>query len=862
MQNLLAGGFDGPIMPVNPRHKSVAGVLAWSDVKDLPIAPDLGVICTPPETVPGIVADLGKRGTRAAIVITAGFAEHGEAGKLLQRQICEAARPHLLRIVGPNCLGIISTTAGLNASFAPGNAGSGGIAFIAQSGAMVAAVLDWANSHSIGFSHLVSLGDMADADFGDMLDYLATDPATQAILLYIEAITFPRKFLSAARAASRLKPVIAIKAGRHEEAARAVASHTGAMAGSDAVYDAVLERAGILRVNGLDELFNAVETLGYPLKCASDHVVILTNGGGAGVLAADAVIDYGGKLTQLSPATLSRLDSVLPPTWSHGNPVDIIGDATAQRYADALDIILSTPETNAILVINCPTAIASSTDAAEAVVKTARGKPQPVLTNWLGGRRAEPARAIFAAAGLPSYDTPAEAARGFMHIVERHSRHRTIMEVPAAKEPEFTADEAMARSIIKTAAERNESWLSPKNVQRVLQCYGIPVVRSRFAATPELAGDATGELGVPVALKIVSPQIQHKSDVGGVALNLETPGAVVAEARAMQTRVAAAAPRASITGFVVEEMVRREKAHELIAGLTVDHQFGPVILFGQGGTATEIIADRAIALPPLNLPLARELMSRTRVFRQLQRYRDQPAAAMDDIARVLVRLSQLACDIDEITDVDLNPLIADSDRVLAVDARIRISSPVILPRGNRLIIRPYPKELESTGTISSLGPVCIRPIKPEDAPLLTRLVGDLTPDDSRMRFFTPIRTLDPEALARFTQIDYDREMALVMFRGESPELLLAVARLASDPDNIRAEFAIVVKSELHRRGIGRMLMTRLIEYARNRGLSQLIGDVLVDNHAMLSLCTQLGFSISAAGANVRRVTLDLKQPTH
>lgn len=856
MQNLLSGGFDGPIIPVNPTHKSVAGVLCFPDVGSLPFAPDLAVVCTPPPTVPGLVSELGARGTKAVIIITAGF-EAGDASNDLKHQICDAARPHLLRIIGPNCLGVISTPAALNASFAPGNALKGGIAFVAQSGAMVATVLDWASSRDIGFSHLVSLGDMADADFGDMLDYLAVDPATQSILLYIEAITAPRKFLSAARAASRLKPVIAIKAGRHEAGAKAAASHTGAMAGSDEVYDAVLHRAGILRVRGLEELFDAVETLAYPVSCPSADVVVLTNGGGAGVLAADAIVDCGGQLTQLSPETLKRLDGVLPASWSRSNPVDIIGDATAKRYSDALEILLASPETHAVLTINCPTAIASGTEAARAIVAAVKGKTQPVLANWLGGRKAETARAIFASAGLPTYDTPAEAARGFMHVVERHRRKRTVMEVPAASGPEFTPDDARARAVIAAAAQNAETWLPPTSVKEILGCYGIPMARNCFAATPEQAATAAKDLGTAVALKIVSPDIQHKSDIGGVILGLENSNAVLLAARAMLARIKDAAPRARISGFAVQEMVRRPTGFELIAGIASDPQFGPVILFGQGGTATEIIADKAIALPPLNLLLAQQLMARTRIFRLLQGYRNQPPAALDEIARVLVRLSQLACDLDAVTDLDLNPLIADGSGVVVLDARLRNDPTAKQPHASRLVIRPYPGELESTGIMPSLGKIRIRPIKPEDAPLLAQLICDLAPEDARMRFFTPVRSLDPVALARFTQIDYDREMAFVMFNGDTSQLL-AVSRLASDSDNFRAEFAIVVRSEFHRRGIGRVMMKRLIDYARDRGLSELVGDILAENHPMLALCAELGFRFSQESAGVQRATLILQ----
>ena len=858
MENLLAGGFAGPIVPVNPKHQAVAGVLAYPDLASVPFVPDLGVICTPPQTVPALIAQLAARGTKGAVVITAGFGELGnDAGKKLQEAMRDAAKPQLLRIVGPNCLGIVSTGIGLNASFAPENAIKGGIAFVAQSGAIVTTVLDWANSRGIGFSHLVSLGDMADVDFGDMLDYLANDSGTSAILLYIEAVTAPRKFLSAARAAARLKPVIAIKAGRHEAAARAAASHTGAMAGTDAVYDAAFRRAGILRVLDLEELFDAVATLAYSPSFSRDDLIILTNGGGAGVLATDALLDHGGRLTEVSPETVQRLDAVLPRTWPRGNPVDIIGDAPPSRYAAALDILLEAPETNAVLVINCPTAIASSVEAAKAVVATSHARARPVLTNWLGAQSAAAARALFSEAGIPSYDTPTDAARGFMHLVEYRKGQRIIVEVPASSPIEFSPDEATAREIVAAALARGEVWLNAEDVRRLLECYRISSPRSAMAANPAEAARIAQEFAAPVAVKIASPDISHKSDAGGVVLDLENGQAVRAAAEAMLARIAKAVPGARLTGFLVQEMIRRPHAFELIAGMSVDRQFGPVMLFGQGGTAAEIIADRALALPPLNLRLAHELIGRTRIARLLQGYRDSPPADLDAIALTLVKLSQLICDLDGVVEADLNPLLADADGVVALDARFRIERPAGSPDpGLRLAIRPYPKELERDETLAGNGELKLRPIRPEDAPLLAQLVEDLTPEDARLRFFTPLRGLDRSALARFTQIDYDREMAFVLFRNEAPDSLLAVARLAADPDNIRAEFAIVVRSDSQRRGLGRLMMTRLIRYAWTRGLSELWGDILAENRAMLELCAELGFAVSPANsAGVLRATL-------
>ena len=845
-------------MPVNPKHRAVGGVLTYPDVKSLPVTPDLAVICTPPATVPGLIAELGARGTRGAVVITAGFRELGSAeGKALEQAMLEAAKPHLLRIVGPNCVGIISPPIGLNASFAHMSARQGNVAFVAQSGAMVVTILDWAASRGLGFSHLVSLGDMTDVDFGDMLDFLANDPNTGAILLYIEAVTNAHKFMSAARAASRVKPVIAIKAGRHAAAARAATSHTGALAGVDAVYDAAFRRAGILRVQALDELFDAVETLATPLAISGDRLAILTNGGGVGVLATDALLDGGGRLAELSPETIARLDKVLPRTWSRNNPVDIIGDAPGQRYADALTPLLEAPEVDAVLVLNCPTAVASGVEAAQSVVAAASRRI--ILTTWLGSGAAVEARRLFSQAAIPTYETPDEAIRGFMHLVRYRRSQETLLQVPPSSAPEVTPDVAQARQIIEAATAAGRTWLAEPEVRQVLSCYGIPVAKSALAATPAEAAAQAKEIGGPVALKIFSRDITHKSDVGGVVLDLD-PEDVAASAEAMRARVAKAAPEARLDGFTVQQMIRRPDAYELIVGMAVDVQFGPFLLFGHGGTAVEVIADKALALPPLNVALAHELMAGTRVFRQLKGYRDRPPAALDAIALTLVQVSQMISDLDAILELDINPLLADAAGVIAVDARIRVGriSGVGRP-GGRLAISPYPRELERKLAVAGLGEALIRPIRPEDASALVRLFNRLSREDVRMRFFAPIHELSPRQLLRFTQIDYDREMALVLEipDGKTGAEIVSVVRLSADPDNRQAEFAALVRSDMQGKGVGRLMMARLIEYARRRGLGEMFGDVLEDNRRMRTLCQSLGFEVTAQGPGVVRATLKL-----
>jgi acetyltransferase len=849
--NLRLAGFNGPILPVNPHEISVAGALAYKDVASLPLTPDLAVICTPPETIPGLIAELGARGTKAAVVITAGFKEGGNAhGAALEQAMLDAAKPYVLRIVGPNCLGIVSTPAAVNASFAQVMPAKGNVAFVAQSGAMVTTVLDWANGRGIGFSHLVSLGDMSDVDFGDMLDYLATDPATGAILLYIEAVTQARKFMSAARAAARLKPVIAIKAGRSSAAAKAASSHTGALAGMDAVYDAAFERAGILRVNDLDEVFDAVETLSFKPDIRGGRLTIVTNGGGVGVLATDSLIAQGGTLASLSDGTIAKLSQVLPPTWSHGNPVDIIGDAGPKRYADTLAILGAAKEQDAILVLNCPTAVASGIDAAEAVAAAAPTIKTPILTNWLGAGSAQAARAAFAAAKLPTYDTPEKATRGFMHLVRYAQGQATLMEVPPAIPKDAMPDRATARTVL---AKAPDGWLDAPGVQALLEAYRIPIVKTVLARDANEAAKAAAQIKGPVALKIFSPDITHKSDVGGVVLDVSGPEAVREAAAQMTERVTKLAPGAHLAGFLVQQMIEKPAAHELILGMAVDSTFGPFLLFGQGGTAVEVIADKTLGLPPLNLKLAREMIERTRVWRQLKGYRDQPAAKLDDVALTLVKLSQLVCDCPEIAELDINPLLADETGVIALDARVKIARPAV----DRMAIRPYPEELVKSETIADAGTFQIRPVRPEDAPAFDRFFVRLDPEDVRMRFFASLKELPQSLLARLTQIDYDREMAFVLWDKDGE--LAGVARIAADPDNLKAEFAILVRSDLKGHGVGTWMMRQLGEYARARGIGELWGDMLPENSVMLTLCRERGCVIAASPSDphLMRATLKL-----
>lgn len=839
-RNLKAAGFKGRLYPVNPSHAEIDGVKVYPDVASLPETPELAVLVTPAATVPGLIAALARRGAKAAIVISAGFG--GPDGKALKQQMLEAARPGLLRILGPNCLGMMAPPSGLNAGFAHIAPRSGQIAFLSQSGAILTSVIDWAAPRGIGFSQLVSLGEMVDVDFGDMLDFLADDPATKAILVYMEAVTGARKFMSAARRAARAKPVIVIKAGRHAEAAKAVASHTGALAGADAVYDAAFRRAGMLRVTELEELFDAAETLSMAALPQGDRLAILTNGGGMGILATDMLIETGGRLAEIEPGTLARLNAVLPAAWSHGNPVDIIGDAPPERYAKAIEALLEDRSNDAILVLNCPTAVADAGASARAVVAALAKSRHCVLTSWIGEQTAAEARRTFRDAGIPTYETPESAVTAFDHIVRYRRNQELLTETPPSMPTSFAVDRTAVQEVIQTALGECREMLTGPESQRILDAYDIPTIRSIVAATPAEAGRAAAKIAGPVAVKILSPDISHKSDIGGVMLGLEGEAAVEGAAAAILDRARTQRPQARVLGVTIEPMVRRPGAIELILGMSEDAQFGPILLFGQGGTAVERIGDRALALPPLNLKLAMDQIASTRIYQLLKGYRDRPAADLEAIALTMTKLSQLVVDVPEIVELDINPLLADAQGVIAVDARVKVQ-PAKQAGAARLAIRPYPRELEGAAVASDGASFALRPIRPEDAPELMAFISRLSPPAMRLRFFASMRELSSRDAARLTQIDYDREMAIVLTElGEAGKVpIFGVVRLVADPDNERGEYAIVVQDDLTGRGLGTLLMNRIISYARGRGLREIFGHVLSENGSMLRICRDLGF---------------------
>ncbi|NIA53004.1 bifunctional acetate--CoA ligase family protein/GNAT family N-acetyltransferase [Massilia sp. TW-1] len=855
LANVAGGGFSGPVWPVNPKYGALGGLPVFRDVADLPRAPGLAVICTPAATVPDIIATLGERGCKAAVVLSAGLDAQAPGGGTLRQAMLDAARPHLLRILGPNCVGLLVPGRGLNASFAPVAALPGRLAFVAQSGALVTAVLDWARTRRIGFSCFVSLGDGSDVDFGDLLDYLAGDPGTDAILLYAESVRQARKFMSAARGAARAKPTVIVKAGRVAEAAHAAFSHTGALAGSDIVYDAALRRAGMLRVYSTGELFDAVAILAQARRPAGPRLAILTNGGGPGVMATDALVAGGGTLAQLAPATLAHLSDHLPATWSHGNPVDVIGDAPVERYVMALRALLDEPGADAALLIHAPTAIVPSADIARALLPLLRAAERPVLCCWLGGASVAQARGLCLDAGVPVFDTPEEAVRGFLQLVDYARNQKTLMQVPQAGAL-AAPDRAAARARVAGLLEAGTTAVGEADAKAILAAYGIPVVRTETARDLDGALAAACRIGYPVALKILSPDIVHKTDVGGVVLDLADAAALAQAQDAMRARVRAALPHARVAGFTVQAMARRPRAHELIVGIATDPVFGPVVLFGQGGVAVEVTADQAVALPPLNRVLAADLVGRTRAARLLAGFRDHPRADVDALCDVLVRVGQLAADVPELAELDINPLLADASGVVALDARMRLAP---APAGQdplaRLAILPYPDDLERR-VDSVLGPLLVRPIRPEDAPAHEAFFAALSPQDIHFRMFGTVRALSPAQLARFTQIDYAREMAFIATRPgpDGTAETLGVVRVAIDPDGIVGEFAIIVRSDLHGRGLGRLLMGRLLDYCRARHLERVVGVALADNVGMHQLARACGFQLlPAVDGNVEMV---------
>jgi acetyltransferase len=850
--NIHEAKFKGEFGLVNPRYAEIDGVAAVGSLDKLPFVPELVVITAPATAVAGLVDEAGKLGGAGALIISSGLG-HG-AGSLADAAE-RAAKKYGMRLIGPNCLGIMMPGVTLNASFAARMPGQGHLALVSQSGAIAAGMVEWAAQRGVGFSGIVSIGDQLDVDVADLLDYFALDTKTRAILLYIEAIKDARKFMSAARSAARIKPVVVVKSGRMARGAKAAATHTGALAGSDAVYDAAFRRAGVLRVSDLRELFDCAETLGRVESFPGRRLAILTNGGGIGVLAIDRLVELGGVPADITPATREKLGAVLPPTWSGSNPVDIVGDADPARYAAALEVLLADASNDAILVMNVQTAIAPAGDIAATVVagvnkyrQDRRGSAKPVLAVWVGAD--QKIIDVLSGAGIPNYPTEDDAVRGFMHLVKHREVVTALAQVPPAMPTEFTPDIDAARQIVAAALGDDRKWLEPVEVKRLLESYGIATVPTFAAADADQAVAHASVLfaqGATVVLKIMSRDIVHKSDVGGVVLNLTNADAVRAATAEILGRAKALRPEARIAGVIVQAMLVRPKARELIVGVADDPTFGTVIVFGRGGTAVEIMNDKALALPPLDLQLARGLIERTRVSRLLRAYRDVPAVKPDAVPMVLVKLAQMAADIPDIRELDINPLLADETGVLAVDARIAVGSVARKFGGaspGNFAVRPYPSQWQRHIEVNDGWRVFVRPILPEDEPRIYDLLRHVTSQDLRLRFFAPIKEFTHQFIARLTQLDYARAMAFVAF-DEATNEMVGVVRIHSDSIYETGEYAILLRSDLKGRGLGWALMQLMIEYAKTEGLKAISGDVLQDNTMMLKMCQEIGFEVKS-----------------
>ena len=838
LENVIAAGFAGSIHAVNPRRVERDGVDWVPAVSDLPFAPDLAVVMTPAATVPSVIADLGRIGTRCAVVISAGITEANG----LRQKMLDAAKPHLLRVVGPNCLGIMAPHALLDATFARSPAKPGRMALISQSGALVTAILDWAQVRGIGFSGIVSAGDMADVDLGDLVDLFALDPTTDAILLYVEGVTNAAKFLSAARAAARIKPVIAIKAGRSPAAAAATLSHTGALAGSYEVYRAAFDRAGIVTVDTLTELFDAAEIICTCRAPRGDRLGIVTNGGGAGILAVDALGETNATLATLSPATLSTLDAHLPAGWSKGNPVDVIGDAGPDRYRTAVRQVLEDISVDALLVMNCPTGKAEAVDIATAItnqVRLARAAhiDKPVLACWLGDANAQSVRAIMAEARIPIYTTPDDAVRGLGYLLAAQRARQALTDGPAATR-DVAFDLATARRIIAAVRADKRTVMSEIEAKALLAAFHVPTVPTRHAATADAIEQACAGLRPPFAVKIVSPDLSHKSDAGGVALDLPDGAAASAAARAMALRIGREHPDARLAGYAVEEMVSRPHARELIVGIATDPTFGPLVVVGAGGTGVEIIADKAIDLAPIDDAQAQALIARTRIAKLLAGYRNEPAADIDAVAGVLGALSAICVALPDILELDINPLLVDPAGVIALDARVRITPEPA--RESRLAIRPAPMQWSADLVTREGVRIFVRPVSADDEALLAAFFTHVSPEDLRFRFMTGIRQVGKDQLSAMTRVDYRRTITFLAF-DETRETLLATAMLASDPDRTRAEVALATRADAKGHGVSWTLLDHVIRYARSEGIPTVEAVECADHDVALRMEAEMGF---------------------
>ncbi len=824
-KNLLTSGFKGRIYAINPKRDQVQGQKAFSSLDEIEEKVDLAVVATPAQSIPGIVEACGEHGVKMMLILSAGFRETGAEGRQLEDRVTELVRRYGIRLMGPNCLGIIRPDKGLNITFGNNNARPGSLAFVSQSGAICTAILDWAEQNDIGFSAVVSTGIAADLDFGDYLDFLVSDPATKAILLYIEGINNARRFMSSLRAAARVKPVIALKVGRHAAGAEASMSHTGALVGSDDTFAAALSRSGVLRVETVSQLFSAARALSsthYTGK--SERLVIITNGGGPGVMAADRATDHNIELSSLSEETVTALNGVLPAVWSHANPVDIIGDAPPERYQQAVDICLEDPGVDGAIVILTPQAMTRPTEVAEAVIGCAKKSKKPLMTSWMGGGQVEEARVRFKNARVPNFRTLENAVDAFSYLARYRKNQRLLLQTPArltrGQEP---SDSEGAKLIIEAVLTERRKVLTEPESMAVLNAFRIPTIRNVVAHSANEALINAESIGFPIAMKVLSTDISHKSDAGGVRLNINSAQEVRGAYRQLLDTVQLRAPDAKISGVTIEKMYRSANGRELMIGVIRDPVFGPVISFGSGGTSVEIMGDSAVSLPPLNRRLAMDLINRTKVSRMLGAFRQMPAVDVDLLVDVLIRVSSMACELPWLKEMDINPLIMDETGIVAVDARIVVDYPTpSTDPYHHLAIHPYPSHLVKKKQLNDGTDIVIRPIRPEDADIEVKFVQALSEQARYFRFMNSLQELSKEMLVRFTQIDYHDEMALIAVRSDGAgEEQIGVARYTTNLDKTSCEFALVVADKWQGRGIAHLLMRELMQIARDRNLEKM-----------------------------------------
>jgi acetyltransferase len=864
IDNMIAAKYSGSLLAVNPKYRWVRGVKCYRSIAEVRHPVDLAVVATPPATVPGVIEECGRAGARSAIVITAGFSEVGPEGAALERALLASAKRYGLRLLGPNCLGLMRPGIGLNATFARGTMKPGALAIVSQSGAICTALLDWARPNGVGFSSVVSLGGSADLDFGELIDYLTYDPKTEQILLYIEGIRSARRFVSALRAAARTKPVIVMKAGRHPIGVRAAVSHTGALVGADDVFEAAIRRTGAVRVTTIVELVAAAQALSSKVRPRGDRLAIVTNGGGPGVLAADRAADLQLPLAELSQSTLDKLSEALPANWSHGNPVDLIGDADANRYGAAVAACLADDGVDGVLALLTPQAMTAPAAAARAVVACRTKSTKPLLASWMGDEQVAEGREVFRQAGVPVFRTPEPAVEMFAHVSSYYRNQRMLMQTPQPLlEEQPRPDLKEAQRLIEAILDEDRTVLTSSESKALLACFEIPVAQPFAAATEEGAVERAHTVGFPVAIKIDSPDITHKTDVGGVQLNVTDDEGVRAAFRTIMASVQRAQPSAEITGVTIEPMLMKKQARELFIGVLHDPVFGPAMTVGSGGIAVEVHADRAVGLPPLNTFLVRDMIRSTRVSKLLGPFRGMPPADMQSLENVLLRVSALVCELPWIREIDINPLLVDHAGAVAADARVVVARADLGAQPYaHMAIHPYPVGLISEWQTERGATVVVRPIRPEDAEIEQAFVRSLSPEAKYLRFMSTLKELTPSMLARFTQVDYDREMALIAVdRSTGKEVQIGVARYVINPDWESCEFAIVVSQHWQGHGLGRHLMLQLIDIARARGLKIMTGQILAANTRMLAMAKTLGFTFddSIEDPGIKHVRLRLRR---